>query len=1023
MEDRFRRPRDELSEAEGFELAPSDEGDVVMQLGDKVRQQAKRLTALEQYRLLIEQRLKELSPSHPLPVQPSHLGTNIPDEVQALRERVEELEAAQIVPMTENFTFPHPSTQLKSSQLQELYNALYFKHHTTLKDKAALEESLRAEMLTSEEQRTYIEVLKQAVETKMEAAGVIHQSVDTFAENASSRNSHEQHRKDTARLSSAVKDQESFIKRLQDHSKKLSDSLEDAQAEIARLQSAHDEAAAALLSYEDELQKVTAEKDALLEYVDEHDRSETDLKEQVTELRQQINTLEAEGQQSSLMSKQVAEIQRRAADEQEHLKAQIQKSDKAAKQLTLVLEEARTRASEQTEMLKNLRDQIGSLQSKNEALQANNCTLSNTLQETQSEYDALQITYEQVLAELDEAKTDLSYIKTEANHLADLNAGLQRTLKETSEIGQQRDQRLIQTEQEFADLDRLTSEQLEKEKSENASLKIRLKKAEEERDRLKHRSMAADEELEQTKKRLEEVKQALRKSEKLAASLELELEEKKALYGEVQEQFNLTTTHKDALQSELRKLEIDVTAHHSSAMALEDENTNLRAQVEDLTRNLKSSRDGFQDRDVRLQRTQTEVVSLRAENEDLRNELGHLQAECSSRAQDLSLVKANERRLQADNQRIDTELRELKQPFTACVRVLTSFAQNFGVVSSASSIYSVILSNPLKEAISRWSLSDASPRAVEEWVRLSVEEFEALVRRLADLKADLQTTTHKLSSLQDKLSVQEYAEDDARDREQQLRLQLERTLGDKAELEQENAKLQGRTDALHQEISTLRRSVQDEAERSSKWKDQLTSLTSEIPLWRATAEVDTFSVKVLEEKVNLLIKEKKDLELMLARLQAAVPSTDLQRIFLDMMRTRSDMELSERERLRVENQLIHLEGEMRSRVRANSKDAGPVRREVEALRTQLSQVNTEIHSHKRRLNALEEELQTIEVAERRRAALSLDSERSQIKIREVLHEKTWSPTNEDRPQLSLYEKLSQAKTTLSEIKRRTLDNI
>jgi hypothetical protein len=217
--------------------------------------------------------------------------------------------------------------------------------------------------------------------------------------------------------------------------------------------------------------------------------------------------------------------------------------------------------------------------------------------------------------------------------------------------------------------------------------------------------------------------------------------------------------------------------------------------------------------------------------------------------------------------------------------------------------------------------------------------------------------------------------------------------------------------------------VQEEAERSSKWKDQLTTLTSDIPQWRQTAEVDPFSVKVLEEKVNLLVKEKKDLELLLSRLQAAVPSSELQRVFLDRMRTRSDMELSERERLRVENQLVHLEGEMRSKARVNSKDSGPVRREVEALRGQLSQVNLEIHGHKRRLNALEEELQSIEVTERRRAALSMDTERSHLRMRETLREKSWSPTTEDRPQLSLYEKLSQAKTTLSEIKRRTLDSI
>jgi hypothetical protein len=96
---------------------------------------------------------------------------------------------------------------------------------------------------------------------------------------------------------------------------------------------------------------------------------------------------------------------------------------------------------------------------------------------------------------------------------------------------------------------------------------------------------------------------------------------------------------------------------------------------------------------------------------------------------------------------MDSELRDLKQSFTQSSRVLANFAQNFGVVSNTSSVFSVILSNPLKDALSHLGHAEVSPRAVEEWVRLSVEELEALVRRLADLKADLQASTLQLSSL------------------------------------------------------------------------------------------------------------------------------------------------------------------------------------------------------------------------------------------------------------------------------------
>ena len=46
---------------------------------------------------------------------------------------------------------------------------------------------------------------------------------------------------------------------------------------------------------------------------------------------------------------------------------------------------------------------------------------------------------------------------------------------------------------------------------------------------------------------------------------------------------------------------------------------------------------------------------------------------------------------------------------------------------------------------------------------------------------------------------------------------------------------------------------------------------------------------------------------MITRLQRAIPSGDLQNVFLEMMRTRSDLEIAEREKIRIENQLMKKE--------------------------------------------------------------------------------------------------------------------
>ena len=220
MEDSYRRGPSlgEYGE-EGVEMLPSEENDMLGQLRDKVRTQAQRLRMLEQYRVLCEERIQDLHPGHPLPVKPEHLGSlseNGGNELQLAKQKIARLEQQlgqkQVsVPIDDSYVFPHPSTQLKPGQLQELYSCMYFKLHKALQDKNALEESLRSEMLTNEEQRSYIEVLKQALETKMHEVGIYNQSVDQFVELTQSKAQGDSYKQDMNKMNSAVQALESQL--------------------------------------------------------------------------------------------------------------------------------------------------------------------------------------------------------------------------------------------------------------------------------------------------------------------------------------------------------------------------------------------------------------------------------------------------------------------------------------------------------------------------------------------------------------------------------------------------------------------------------------------------------------------------------------------------------------------------------------------------------------------------------------------------------------------------------------------
>lgn len=110
---------DDFSSLENSQISYdfSESPEIITKLSDKVKKQAKRLRGLNQYKKLCEKRILELYPDHPIPVTEQDLGT---------------------------LTTQHEELNSKFSA-----------------EKSVLESALRNEMIASEEQRGYIQVLKQ----------------------------------------------------------------------------------------------------------------------------------------------------------------------------------------------------------------------------------------------------------------------------------------------------------------------------------------------------------------------------------------------------------------------------------------------------------------------------------------------------------------------------------------------------------------------------------------------------------------------------------------------------------------------------------------------------------------------------------------------------------------------------------------------------------------------------------------------------------------------------------------------
>jgi fructose-1,6-bisphosphatase len=70
-------------------------------------------------------------------------------------------------------------------------------------------------------------------------------------------------------------------------------------------------------------------------------------------------------------------------------------------------------------------------------------------------------------------------------------------------------------------------------------------------------------------------------------------------------------------------------------------------------------------------------------------------------------------------------------------------------------------------------------------------------------------------------------------------------------------------------------------------------------------EPDNMGNKVanLEDKINIINKEKKRLEGLVAKIQEAVPIIEMKRIISELLRNQSDFTMEEREKARIEGEL------------------------------------------------------------------------------------------------------------------------
>lgn len=161
----------------------------------KISLQAQRLCEFQQYSSLCEKRIKQLCPSHPFPITQAHLSQSISsyfketdyDKLQKSfselqlkyktlneehqRQQKEKKDSLDAL-LKQNFIMFPSVERIPSEKIYDAYKKIYDAYKKLFCEKETAVSSLKQEIINNDQQRNYIEILKETIESSLIKSGI-----------------------------------------------------------------------------------------------------------------------------------------------------------------------------------------------------------------------------------------------------------------------------------------------------------------------------------------------------------------------------------------------------------------------------------------------------------------------------------------------------------------------------------------------------------------------------------------------------------------------------------------------------------------------------------------------------------------------------------------------------------------------------------------------------------------------------------------------------------------------------------
>ncbi|OMJ71063.1 hypothetical protein SteCoe_30819 [Stentor coeruleus] len=753
---------DKMYEGENTDDSIYSDADLTSHLRDKIRQQAGRLRTLEQYRLLCETKILELVPNHPIPIKKEHLGSSSPLTGNITKLNHELSIAQDKIARLEN------QLSQKSMDLNEPkdYLILLEKYNDLLKDKNDLEESLRAEMQNCEEQKAYIDMLKQTIDGKREDYDGM--SLDPKSMNLlnSSRSKNDDSKRESNRMKNAILDYESQIKRLQNALRGKDSENEVLVRERSELDSHLRQAAEALQIAEEEVAKLEEEKNQLFEYVEQNRDKEQDLERELNDLTRYFEEMKKDFHETLTSLEVYKATQTKQEAEIDIYKEELQKTSQIIRENQENYENLKKLISEKETLIRVLKEEKTNAEIRIEKLQSNVEALSESLKETQMDTSRLQDHLDSISKNDYQKSENLNKLKNENTSLCQENQILKEKLgllqkdietekKSKSEFEKIRENDMKTTQELKAKILDLQAkceilEGMKRTRSDNDVNRkndiIKITQLEEELEYINNTNREIQQREALQNQALIEAKTI---NIKLTESIEELCIENETLKAEISKKtkdlelylskFSHLNEFCQTIEADKNELEESLQTERSSTKNLKDQVQNDKQRVEELEKTVLENAKIREKLEKNLQEKEEELKNAKNQTKAVEKEL---EEEKSVKSKGNSEIRDLYNKIQIQEYEID----KLNTEIANCCKTISSFCGKFTISYND---HRSCVSIKYKDYLDKWKEGSASNIiCVTNWVNWTIEELESLSKTLFNSNKQLKNVTSEFQKVQ-----------------------------------------------------------------------------------------------------------------------------------------------------------------------------------------------------------------------------------------------------------------------------------